>query len=167
MANILLCAASMVAGPVTAGSSAWHVEGGPGTPPFRMEFSFGPSGVTYQFECQPQTVAITETGVTELMDLKTGQKVSDAPGSTITSDASAMGLFTNKIKPQLIPSDAKLNSKKGWDLTIVLPKDDAAFRSLRKADSMSLMTSGWTGMVQLDADDRKVIAAFVDGCRPS
>ncbi len=112
-------------------------------------------------------MAITETGVTELMDLETGQKVSDAPGSTITPLASSMGLFTDKVKPKLVLSVATLNPVKGWDLTITLQPTDAAFRSLKAAKSMSLMTTGWTGLVELAPQDRRVISTFVDGCRPS
>lgn len=134
-----------------------------------MTFAFDQTGVSYLFECRPLDVAITELGLTGLMDVTTGTKMSDTPasGSTLVGTAASMGLYTDRVKPLLVAAVAKPSSAKGWDLTITLPKKDAAFRSLTKAKSMSLMSTGWTGLVQLGPADQKVIAAFVEACRPS
>lgn len=153
--------------PASAQTSSWRVLGSTNAPPFKMSFSFGAQAVGYQFECRANAVVITETGVTQLMDPQTGQKISDAPGAEITPLASTMGLFTDKVQPKLAPASAKLNPVRGWDLTITLPADDPAFRSLKTATTMSLMTTGWTGLVELSPQDRKLISTFVDGCRPS
>lgn len=147
-----------------AGVSAWHVDGRPDAPPFQLGYSFGQGGVSYRFVCEPDKVAITETGVTGLADQQTGQQIGDGPGSQMTAAASVMGLYTDEVAANLIAAVATPNPSKGWDLTIELPKTDAAFQSLKTAKAMSLTTTGWAGAVFIGPDDRHVIAPFVSRC---
>jgi len=161
---VLLAATLFAAGPAIAGASSWHVEGRPSAPPFQLIYSFGPGQVSYRFVCGPEKVAITETGVTGLADQQTGQPIGDGPGSQITAGASVMGLYTTAVEANLIPAVATPNPSKGWDLTIELPKSDPAFQSLATAKAMSLTTTGWSGAVFIEPDDRHVIAPFVSQC---
>ena len=154
----------MLAMPVAAKAGSWTIEGGPNAPPFRMSFSFGQPTVTYRFECQANQMLISETGVTQLLDVQTGVKIGDEPGATITPGASVMGVYTDKVKPKLVPATAVANPSKGWDMSIALPLTDPSVRSMSKAGMVSLMTTGWTGAVELSSDDRKLIATFLGQC---
>ena len=154
----------LTAGPALAESSGWQVIGGSDSNPFQLRFGYAQPAVTYVIDCRVDKIIVTETGVTELMDIQTGQKVSDSPGSSITPGASAMALFTDRVQPKMIPAIAKANVTKGWDLTIELPKNDRAFRSLSTATTMSLMTTGWTGAVEIGPSDHAIIAGFVNRC---
>jgi hypothetical protein len=160
----LLAAALLTAEPAMAGISDWHLDGRPGAPPFQLRYSFAQGGVSYRFVCEPDKVAVTETGVTGLADEQTGQPIGDGPGSQMTAGASVMGLYTTEVEANLIPAVATPNPSKGWDLTIELPKSDPAFQSLTTAKAMSLTTTGWSGAVFIGPDDRHVIAAFVSQC---
>lgn len=162
--SLLVWSVLVLAMPVAAKAGTWTIEGGPNSPPYRMSFSFGQPGVSYRFECQANQMSISEFGVTQLMDVQTGVKISDEPGATITPGASVMGVYTDKVETQLVPATAIANPAKGWDLTIVVPLTDPALRSMSKAGMVSLMTTGWTGAVELSSDDRKVIATFLGQC---
>ncbi|HWE46881.1 MAG TPA: hypothetical protein VG407_12725 [Caulobacteraceae bacterium] len=147
--------------PFAAQAGNWKVEDGP---PLRLALSYGDQGVDYRFACAGDHVTIVETGVTQLMDPGTGAKVSDAPGATMLPGAAVMGLYVDGRKIDLVPARATANTTKGWNLAIDMPLKDPTLQALRKTKSMSLMTTGWTGMVELGPDDRKVIGGFLDRC---
>ena len=75
-----------------------------------------------------------------------------------------MVLVTDRSKPELTAAEARANTKLDWDLTITLPLNNAAIRTLPKAKSVTLMTSGWTGLAELGQGDRELIAGFLKSC---
>jgi hypothetical protein len=125
---------------------------------------FADKGVTYKFSCVGQTLTATEIGVTQLMNMADGQKIGDVPGSLMPPGAAVMTLFADRAKPAFIAADATPNAKFGWDLTIRLPLNNPAVRALPKAKSLSLMTTGWTGLVELGQSDRVTISSFLKSC---
>lgn len=139
--------------PATAGHGMRLAIGDPAAPPH------------YLFECGERDVTIVQFGVTALMDLTTGQKIEDAPGSQITRGAAFMALFSGSGQPDLIPAEAAPNARKGWDLTVRLAKDDKSLRRLPKASMMSLFTTGYTKAIAMGDAERKTAAQFVEGCR--
>ena len=160
-----LAAALAFAGAAVAETGAWRVEGQPGAAPYRLSLDGLGPGVTYAFECRPDGVLITETGVTQLMDIRTGKKVSDEPGSTITPGAAYLMLMTaEKPEPAFMEAKATPNPVRGWDLSIVAPKSDRQWQAFPRAKMVSLMTTGWTIGVELNDVSRKLIAGFVKGC---
>jgi hypothetical protein len=161
----VLASALAFAATAAAEPGAWRVEGQPGGSPYRLSLDgLGPN-VTYAFECRSDGVLITETGVTQLMDVQTGKKIGDDPGSSITPGAAYLALMSDpKSSPDLLPAKAAPNPVRGWDLSVVAPKTDKQWRALPRAKMMTLMTTGWTIGVQLNDEARKVIAGFVAGC---
>lgn len=151
--------------------SVWSVVGSPASPPFRLTImSPAGEGTTGVFECEPEAVAITETGVTKIDDTRTGKIVGDEAGSTFpvgAAAAAAMALYTGRSDPRFVSATVRANPVRGWDLTIEIRKSDPAFIALSKAKAVSLMTTGTTGLVFLGSGDRKIIAAFVEQCRGS
>lgn len=122
-------------------------------------------GRGYLFECTPDAVAITYLGATDLLNLRGGGKVGDAPGSVMPEGAALMALFTGKGEPAFIPAEYKPNATKGWDLTLRLTKGDKALKSLEKAEMLSLFTTGYTTASVLDADVRAQFKGFLARCR--
>lgn len=158
---ILVALASVA---TTATAAGWQVEGQPGATPYRLSFAVS-ENVSYAFECRPDGVLVSETGVTQLMDVQTGAKIGDEPGATISPGAAYLMLMTKpKASPDFIPAKATPNPVRGWNLSVLLPKTDKQWRALPKAQMVSLMTTGWTGAVMLDAQSRAVISGFVQGC---
>jgi hypothetical protein len=158
----------LLAGPAGAQASKWTVEGAAQARPLQLAFhGFEGEGVGYVFECLPDGVRITETGVTQLTDPASGQTVGDAPGSTMIPGAAAMGLYADGVDLELVPAVATPNPVRGWDLSITVPFGDKALKSLAKTNALALMTTGWTGAVEIGAEDRKVIRQFTEGCRAS
>jgi hypothetical protein len=155
---------ALTAGTALADPTGWQVMDEPKSGLFQMSFNVGQPGVAYIFDCRANKVLVTETGVTELMDIQTGQKVSNIPSSALPPGASVMALFTDQVEPQMRPARAKPNSANGWDLTLELSKDDRAFRSLSSAKMISLMTTGWTGAVVIGPPDHNIISGFVNQC---
>ena len=153
----------LAAGQASAGPLHWTVEGDPDVRTLRFD-GFAEKGVAYAFTCAGQTLTATETGVTELMNPQDGRKVGDAPGSSMPAGAAVMTIFTDLTEPAFTAADARPNAKSGWDLTIRLPLKDPAVRALSKAKSMSLMTTGWTGLVELSAEDHAIVSGFLQAC---
>jgi hypothetical protein len=121
---------------------------------------------SYVFECAPDAVLVSETGVTDLIDIRGGgAKVGDAPGSTMPEGAALMALYGGKGDPNFLPASYAANPKKGWDLTIKVPKRDKQLDALVKADMMSLFTTGFTAAVTLSVPERKMFADFLARCR--
>ena len=120
--------------------------------------------MTYEFRCTGATLKATEIGVTQLMNVADGQKIGDTSGSIMPPGAAVMTLFTDRTKPAFTAAEAKPNPKRGWDLTITLPMDNAAVRALPKVKSVSLMTTGWTGLAEPGQRDRDLISSFLKSC---
>lgn len=121
-------------------------------------------GLSYRFECAADAVIITETGVTKLLDLKTGKPIGDEAGDAMPDGAAVMALFAGKGDPQFVPAHAVHNPVKGWDLTIRLPKGDKQLKAMQKAEMMSLFTTGYTAAVEMGDDARGKWKAFVQAC---
>lgn len=121
----------------------------------------------YLFECAASDVRVVNIGVTDLMDLQTGQKVPDAPGSVMTPGAAMMAIFTGKGQPDFQPAETAPNAVKGWDLTLRLAKTDKQLRALEKADMISLFTTGYTMAVAMDSESHALAKDFLKQCRAS
>ena len=120
---------------------------------------------SYIFECAPDVVAITYTGVTDLLNLRGEGKVGDTPGSIMPDGAALMALYTGKGEPQFLPAEYKPNEVKGWDLNLNLLKDSKALKNLQKADMLSLFTTGYTVANAIDAETRAQFTGFLKRCR--
>ena len=120
---------------------------------------------SYIFECTPNAVAITYTGVTDLLDIRGKGKVGDAPGSVMPEGAAMMALYTGKGEPQFLPADYKPNPVKGWDLTLRMAKNDRTLKGLEKAEMVSLFTTGYTAANTVDAEARTQFKGFLARCR--
>jgi hypothetical protein len=119
----------------------------------------------YLFECQVPDVQITNFGVTELLDIQTGNKIADEPGAVITPGASVMALYTGKGDPDFVPAVSKPNAVKGWDLSIRLSLTDKRLQALGKTDMISLFTTGQTMAVNMDSDDKALARDFLKQCK--
>lgn len=122
---------------------------------------------SYIFECTLDAVAITYTGVTDLLNIRGEGKVGDAPGSVMPDGAALMALYTGKGEPQFLPSEYKPNEVKGWDLTLRMAKDDKALKNLQKTKMLSLFTTGYTVANTIDGNTRKQFTGFLKRCRGS
>ena len=118
----------------------------------------------YLFDCTATEIAVTEFGVTELLDIQTGQKIGDEPGSIMTPNASVMALFTGKGQPDFLPAESVPNAVKGWDMTIHFSKGDKRLRAFGKSDMISLFTTGYTAAVEMDKDDQALARDFLKAC---
>jgi hypothetical protein len=128
--------------------------------------TYGSGGVlSYRFECTANEVIVTETGVTKLIDLKSGQPIGDGAQAVMPAGAAVMALFTGKGDPEFLPAEAAKNAAGGWDLTIRLPKDDKRLKAVGKSDAMSLFTTGYTVAIQMDAAARAKWNDFLQRCK--
>lgn len=107
---------------------------------------------------------ITETGVTQLIDLKTGKPIGDNAGATMPEGAAMMALFGGKGDPQFIPAEAAKSPAVGWDLTIRLSKTDKQLKEIGKSKMMSLFTTGYTMAVEMDSKARAKWNEFMQRC---
>jgi hypothetical protein len=121
--------------------------------------------VSYRFECTAKEVVATETGVTKLLDLRTGKPVDDGPNAIMPEGAAMMALFGGKGDPQFQPAEAVKNPAGGWDLTIRLAKNDKQLKAVGKSDMMSLFTTGFTMAVPMNDSARGLWNDFVRGCQ--
>jgi hypothetical protein len=149
-----------------AEAEPWRATGGPETPPFMLTLAdpIGP-GTAYKFECGAHEITVTEVGVTQLLDLKTGQHIRDEPGSTMPDGAATMAFRLGSGEGEFRSATAHSNNIRGWDLTIEIAKDDAAFLKFQTAEFVTLMTTGMTNLIKINAVDRTVIDNFVQRCR--
>jgi hypothetical protein len=121
---------------------------------------------SYSFECTPDAVLVSETGVTDLLDIRAGgAKVSDGPGATMPDGAAVMALYAGKGDPEFLPATYVPNPNKGWDLSIKLPKRDKRLDALTKTETLSLFTTGFTAAVVIGSAERKMFADFLSRCR--
>jgi hypothetical protein len=119
----------------------------------------------YKFDCTGAEVAVTQYGVTSLLDIKKNKPVADSEG-TLPEGASLMALSTDKLdEPAMVPASAVRNARSGWDMTIRLRKNDLAFRSMTRAGLVSLLTTGVTRAVEVSKEDRALLGNFVSQCR--
>ncbi|MFZ5667877.1 MAG: hypothetical protein ACOY4K_00105 [Pseudomonadota bacterium] len=163
MKHLLLAILVSAAAPAIAKDApVWRVVGQPGDAVFALTVPIG--DLTWTFQCEAETVALMQTGVTELMDVQTGQKIPDEPGSKMTPGAAVMGLLTDKANSGMLPALARPNAVRGWDMLVRLPKNDSALRGMGKAKMIVVMTTGFTAAVNTSAEDRVVIADFLKRC---
>ena len=130
------------------------------------QMTFGEGGTpSFRFDCTGPDLAVTQFGVTKLLDIRKNEPVADSAGSALPEGAALMGLATDKSEPNLVPASAVRNATLGWDMTIRLPKTDPTFAGLPRAKFVTLFTTGYTLAATLDKADRRLIAAFVRQCR--
>ena len=121
--------------------------------------------VSYRFECAPTELIVTQTGVTKLVDFKTGKTVGDDAQATMPDGAAMMALFAGKGDPQFIPAKATKNPAGGWDLTIRLPKADKQIKAVSKGEMLSLFTTGYTMAVAMNPASRTKWKEFMQRCQ--
>ena len=160
--SILLASSLTLPAPCLA--SDWKVAGAGNGHGETMVLAIDPAR-SYIFECTPNAVAITLTGVTDLLNIRDGGKVADAPGSVMPEGAAMMALFTGKGEPDFLPADYKPNPVKGWDLTLRLAKNDKSLKGLEKTEMLSLFTTGFTAANVVDAEARAQFSGFLARCR--
>jgi hypothetical protein len=158
----LLGFAVLLAMPAQVQASQWALQAGGGS---ALVLTYGAGErVSYRFECAPKEVIITETGVTELLDLNSGNKIGDDANAVMPDGAAMMALFSGKGEPKFIPGSAVKNQAGGWDVTIRLPKNDKQLKAMAKSDMMSLFTTGYTMAVAMDSDARAKWNDFILRC---
>jgi hypothetical protein len=162
----VLSLAAMLAVSAPAQSTGWQLQPRIGAHGPVLTFNDG-DPVSYRFECTPDDVVVTKTGVTKLLDLKTGQPIRDDAHAVMPPGAAMMALFGGKGNPQFIPAEAIKNPASGWDLTIRLPKGDKRIKAVGNADVMSLFTTGYTMAVMMDGAARAKWNNFVKLCQTS
>jgi hypothetical protein len=161
--NFLFAASLLLAVPAQDHGSGWQLQPADATHGAVLTLGAG-DPLSYRFECGTEDVIITETGVTELMDLKTGKPVGDGPDAQMTPGAALLALFAGKGDPKFMPAAAVKNPAGGWDLTLHLPKGDKQLKAVGQSDMMSLFSTGQTMAVQMDASARATWNAFLRGC---
>lgn len=120
----------------------------------------------YRLECSGEEVAVTQFGVTSLLDIRKNKPVGDREGTSLPEGAAFMALSTDRIdEPVMVPATSVRNARTGWDMTIRLRKNDPAFRSLPKAKLVSLLTTGVTQAVDVSKEDQTLFGTFVNQCR--
>lgn len=155
--------AGLLALPLQAHNSGWELK--PATAGHGAALVFGEDDdISYRFECAEDGVIVTETGVTKLIDLKTGKAIADDAGAVMPDGGAMMALFGGKGQPAFEPAQAVKNPVQGWDLTIRIPRGDKRLKALPKAEMLSLFTTGYTMAVMMDADARAQWKAFVALC---
>jgi hypothetical protein len=120
--------------------------------------------VSYRFECASNAVLVTETGVTKLLDLRTGKSIGDDANAEMPAGAAMMALIGGKGDPQFVPAVAVKNPAGGWNLTISVPKNDKQLESIGKSKMLSLFTTGYTMAVAMDGAARTKWSDFMQRC---
>lgn len=158
--QLILALLSTAADVPAAPAEGWQVEAGP-------SLIFREAGApVYKLDCSGSGLEVTNFGVTQLLDVQRNKPVGDAEGSALPAGAAVMALATDKTEePEMVPARSARNAAGGWDMTISLRKNDPVFRSLPRADFVSLFTTGFTRAVQLGKEERTLIGDFVRQCR--
>jgi hypothetical protein len=146
-----------------AGASGWDLRAAADGRPLTLTYAAG-QPLSYRFECASDAVVVTETGVTKLLDLRTGKPVGDDAQAVMPDGAALMALFGGKGDPQFLPAQAVKNPAGGWDLTIRLAKSDRQLKAIGKSDMMSLFTTGETTAVPMDPAARAAWNDFLARC---
>lgn len=160
----VLSLAAMLATTAPAQGAGWELQAKNGDHGAVLTLNAG-EPVSYRFECTRDDVIATETGVTKMIDLKTGKPIEDGPSAVMPAGAAVMALAGGKGDPQFMPAEAAKNPAGGWDLTIHLAKDDKQIKAIRKAEMMSLFTTGYTMAVMMDGAARAKWAEFMQRCQ--
>ncbi len=160
----ILAVAIALTVPAGAQAADWRVQ--PPTAGHGATLTFGGGEpISYRFECAPTDVIVTETGVTKLIDLKTGTPIGDDAQAVMPEGAAMMALSSGKGNPQFIPAEAVKNPAGGWDLTIHLSKTDKQIKAVGKSEMMSLFTTGYTMAVAMDGASRATWNTFMQRCQ--
>ena len=154
----------MLAMSAQAEAAEWQLQPADGSHGVILTFGSG-EAVSYRFECASNEVIVTETGVTKLLDVKTGSTIGDDANAVMPAGAAMMALFGGKGDPQFVPAVAVKNLAGGWNLTIRLPKNDKQLKAIGKSDMMSLFTTGYTMAVPMDGAARAKWNDFVQRCK--
>lgn len=160
----LFSLAVMLALSARAEAADWQLQPAEGNRSLALIYGSG-DPVSYQFECAANHVVVTETGVTKLMDLKTGQPIGDGSGAVMPPGSAMMALYGGKGDPEFLPAEAVKNPAGGWDLTIRLPKGHKQLKAIGKSDMMSLFTTGYTMAVPMDSAARAKWNDFMQRCK--
>lgn len=160
----VLAIAMMFAAPVQAQTNGWSLQPAEGAHGVVLTYGAGEK-VSYRFECTASDVAVTESGVTELLDLSTGKKVGDGADAVMPEGAAMMAVFGGKGDPKFQPAAAVKNPAGGWDLTIHLAKDDKQLKAAGKGEMISLFTTGFTMAVAMDAPAHATWNDFMRRCQ--
>ncbi|HMI18219.1 MAG TPA: hypothetical protein VK533_01610 [Sphingomonas sp.] len=160
----ILGIAVVLAIPASAQAGDWQLQ--PPTSDRSAVLTFGAGDpVSYKFECTPTELIVTETGVTKLIDLKTGKPIGDDAQAVMPEGAAVMALFGGKGDPQFRPAEARKNPAVGWDLTMRLAKDDKQIKAVSKGEMMSLFTTGYTMAVAMNSQSRAKWKEFMQRCQ--
>jgi hypothetical protein len=154
---------AVVAMSVPAEAADWLLQPLDGSHPAVLTYGSG-EPVSYRFECAANEVIITETGVTKLMDVKSGAAIGDDAASVMPQGAAMMALYGGKGDPEFVPAEAQKNPAGGWNLTIRLPKNDKQLKAVGKSEMMSLFTTGFTMAVAMDNGARAKWNDFLQRC---
>lgn len=161
---VILALVSASAMPALARVSSWILDPSGNDHGERLIYESG-GQVSYRFECEKDAIAITEMGVTELLDFKTNAKVGDGPDAIMPDGAALMALYGGKGTPAFQPATAVKNPSGGWNLTIRLSKNDKQLRAVGSSTMMSLFTTGYTTAVAMDDTTRATWNSFVKRCK--
>jgi hypothetical protein len=162
----LACFPVMLAMSAQAEAADWHIQPPDGNHGVVLTYGSG-EAVSYRFECTSNEVVITETGVTELLDLRTGNTIGDDANAVMPAGSAMMALASGKGDPQFVPATAVKNPAGGWDLTIRLPKNDRQLKAMGRSNMMSLFTTGYTMAVAMDDAARARWNDFMQRCNAS
>jgi hypothetical protein len=155
---------AMLAFSAPAEAADWQLKSAQANRGVTLTYAAG-EPVSYRFECAADEVIVTETGVTKLLDVKTGKPVGDDAQAVMPAGAAMMALFSGKGEPDFMPAEATKNAAGGWDLTIRLSKDDKQLKGIGKSEMMSLFTTGYTMAVAMDAAARAKWNDFMRRCK--
>jgi hypothetical protein len=145
-----MCAIALLAGTsLPAHAASWEIRPAEGNHGITLIFDPGKT-VTYRFECTASDIVVTETGVTDLLDVKSGNRVPDTAGATMPPGSALMALFGGKGQSPMMPAEAVKNPAGGWDLSIRLTKNDKQFDAVAKGKMVSIFTTGYTMLVVMD-----------------
>jgi len=156
--------ALLLAGAAPAEAGDWHLQPEAASDGVMLTYAAG-EAVSYRFQCAQNEVIITETGVTTLMDLSTGNPIGDDAQAVMPPGAAMMAVFGGKGDPKFVPAEAVKNPIGGWDLSIHLQKDDKQLKAIGKSEILSLFTTGYTMAVPMDDAARAQWNQFMQRCK--
>ena len=162
--STLVSLAGLSAALFQAGTRGWEVHSATATGGEVLTFA-ADAPVSYRFECTACEVIVTQTGVTKLMNLQSGDQIDDGPNAVMPANEAMMAVFAGEGQPQFRPATAVKNPAPGWDLTISLRKNDTQLKAVGKGEMMSLFTTGHTMSIAMNANDRKIWNGFLERCQ--
>jgi len=145
----------------------WRVAKTPDSRGFSLTYGDHTSGMpAYLFQCvDPDKILIVQYATAPLMDFNTGKNVADDTSDTLHEGVAFMRLATNVAQTNFKPATGvRSRFGRGWDIAIVVDRDDPIIAGLPSADRISLMTTGYTMAVAIEPEDRIKIRQFVDRC---